>query len=49
MSRLLFVLVLLVSCSKNVVYREYKSFRNEWPSKEKAVFEMDITNTPKFE
>jgi gliding motility-associated lipoprotein GldH len=29
-----------------VVYREYKTFEeNEWSSKEKAVFEMDITDT----
>ncbi len=45
-SSALSALILLASCSKNVVYREYRTFEeNEWHAKDKAVFEMDITDT----
>lgn len=38
-----------VSCSPNVVYREYKSFKGlEWKASDKAVFEVDITDTLSF-
>lgn len=34
-----------ISCNKNVVYTEYKKFENnEWYAKDKAVFEVDITD-----
>lgn len=40
------MLFFVASCSKNVVYREYQTFEeNEWHSKDKAVFELDITDT----
>jgi gliding motility-associated lipoprotein GldH len=45
-SSLVLALFLIASCSKNVVYREYRTFEeNEWHSKDKAVFEMDISDT----
>jgi gliding motility-associated lipoprotein GldH len=34
------------SCNKSVVYSKYQSFKeNEWFAKDKAVFEVDITDT----
>jgi gliding motility-associated lipoprotein GldH len=34
------------ACSRDVVYSEYQTFRNnEWPSAEKAVFNVEITDT----
>jgi len=40
---LILSLFVLTSCSNDVVFREYHSFEeNEWNSKDKAVFEMDI-------
>lgn len=40
------LLVLLSSCNKNVVYSQYHTFKeNEWYAKDKAVFDIDITNT----
>jgi len=38
--------VFLGSCNKNVVYSKYHTFRdNEWHSKEKAIFDVEITDT----
>lgn len=42
------VLTLLVmsSCNKDVVFSEYKTFENnEWAAKNKAVFDLEITDT----
>lgn len=46
------IVVLLVacafftSCNKNVVYSEYKKFKDyEWAAKDKAVFDLEITDT----
>jgi len=45
-SSLILALVFFAACNKNVVYREYRTFEeNEWHSKNKAVFEMDINDT----
>jgi len=39
-------IVILCSCNKNVVYSKYETFKdNEWSSKNKAVFDIDITDT----
>lgn len=36
----------IVSCSKNVVYSKYQTFKeNEWYAKDKAVFDVDIEDT----
>ena len=44
-SILLFSLLLVCSCNKNVVYTQYKKFEdNEWYAKDKAVFDIDITD-----
>ena len=44
-SVLLFSLLLICSCNKNVVYTKYKKFEdNEWFVKDKAVFDIDITD-----
>ena len=38
--------LLFLSCSKNVVFSKYYTFKdNEWPIKEKAVFDLEITDT----
>jgi gliding motility-associated lipoprotein GldH len=43
---LLVVLLVLAGCNGNVVYSKYQTFAgNEWPSKEKAVFDLEITDT----
>jgi gliding motility-associated lipoprotein GldH len=43
---LLLLGALLVSCNKNVVYSEYHKFHDyEWPASEKAVFDVEITDT----
>lgn len=43
---LLALLVLLTSCNKNVVYSEYKTFKEEaWYAKDKAVFDLEMTDT----
>ncbi len=40
------VMALLSSCNKDVVYSEYKKFEDEqWFAKDKAVFDLDITDT----
>ncbi len=40
------VIFLLSSCNSNVVYSKYQSFNdNEWYAKDKAVFDLDITDT----
>lgn len=42
---LLFSLLFVVSCNKDVVYTQYKKFEdNQWFVKDKAVFEVDITD-----
>jgi gliding motility-associated lipoprotein GldH len=39
-------LFFLSSCSKDVVYSKYHTFsNNEWFAKDKAVFEVDVTDT----
>ena len=39
-------LLSLASCNKNMVYTKYHSFpANEWSSKEKAVFDVEIQDT----
>jgi len=48
--RFAFIAVLCVflfaSCSKNVVYSKYETFKNnEWYAKDKAVFDVEITDT----
>lgn len=43
---LVFFALLLSSCNKNIVYSKYQTFENnEWYAKDKAVFEIDITDT----
>ncbi|MGZ3919236.1 MAG: gliding motility lipoprotein GldH [Bacteroidia bacterium] len=38
--------VMMTSCNKNVVYSKYQTFKdNEWYVKDKAVFDVDITDT----
>lgn len=38
--------LLFTSCNKNVVYTKYHTFKdNEWYAKDKAVFDVDITDT----
>lgn len=45
-SACLLVGLLLISCNGNVVYSQYKTFsNNEWSSKDKAVFDIEITDT----
>lgn len=40
------LVVLLSACGKNVVYSKYHTFaNNEWFAKDKAVFEVDVTDT----
>ena len=40
------MIFLLSSCNSNVVYSKYQSFTdNEWYAKDKAVFDIDITDT----
>jgi gliding motility-associated lipoprotein GldH len=42
----LFALGVFTSCNKNIVYSKYQTFsKQEWPAKEKAVFEMEISDT----
>jgi gliding motility-associated lipoprotein GldH len=37
---------MLTACNRNIVYSQYKTFEtNEWSAKDKAVFEMEITDT----
>ena len=44
-SLLLFSLLFITACNKNVVYTQYKNFENnDWFVKDKAVFEVDITD-----
>jgi gliding motility-associated lipoprotein GldH len=39
-------LIMLTSCNKNIVYSEYRKFKDyEWFAKDKAVFEVDIKDT----
>ncbi len=39
-------IITLGSCSKNVVYSKYETFKeNEWHAKDKAVFDFEITDT----
>lgn len=47
LSSLLVVLVLfLASCNKNVVFTKYQTFKdNQWFAKDKAVFDLEITDT----
>ena len=43
---LLAVGLLAISCNKNVVYSKYQTFaENEWRAGEKAVFDLEITDT----
>ena len=43
------IAVLFVSCNNDVVYSKYQTFEeNEWHAKNKAVFELDITDTQTF-
>lgn len=43
---LLGVLLLAASCNKNVVFSKYQTFKdNEWLAKDKAVFDLEITDT----
>lgn len=38
--------VLVTSCNKNVVFSEYKTFEDQqWAAKDKAVFDLEITDT----
>ena len=40
------MIFLLSSCNSNVVYSKYQTFTdNEWYAKDKAVFDIDITDT----
>lgn len=40
------VMLLLSSCNSDVVYSKYQKFNeNEWYAKDKAVFDIDITDT----
>lgn len=47
LSSLLIVLVLfLASCNNNVVFTKYQTFKdNQWFAKDKAVFDLEITDT----
>jgi len=37
---------LFTACNKNVVYSKYQSFKeNEWYAKDKAIFDVEITDT----
>jgi gliding motility-associated lipoprotein GldH len=39
-------MMLLTSCNKNVVFSKYHTFKNnEWHASDKAVFDVDITDT----
>jgi gliding motility-associated lipoprotein GldH len=43
---IIFLGLSLGSCNKNIVFSEYKTFSNgEWFAKEKAVFDLEITDT----
>jgi gliding motility-associated lipoprotein GldH len=43
---IIFLGLSLGSCNKNIVFSEYKTFSNcEWLAKEKAVFDLEITDT----
>jgi gliding motility-associated lipoprotein GldH len=43
---LLTFLLFFASCNNNVVYSEYHTFKNdEWRSSEKAIFDVEITDT----
>ncbi|HQQ94033.1 MAG TPA: gliding motility lipoprotein GldH [Bacteroidia bacterium] len=45
-SKILILVLFLSSCSDKVVFSKYQSFENnEWRSGDKAVFEVDITDT----
>jgi gliding motility-associated lipoprotein GldH len=38
--------ILLAACNKNVVYNKYETFKDsEWHAKDKAVFDVEITDT----
>jgi gliding motility-associated lipoprotein GldH len=40
------IVVLVSACNKNVVYSKYQTFNNnEWFAKDKAVFDVEITDT----
>lgn len=40
------VFLMLVSCNSNIVYSEYRKFKDyEWFAKDKAVFDVEITDT----
>ncbi len=40
------MMALFISCGKQVVFSKYYTFNdNEWPAKEKAVFDLEITDT----
>ncbi len=42
----LVLVIFLCSCSKNVIYSKYQTFKeNEWFAKDKATFDVDITDT----
>lgn len=42
----LLILLSLASCNKDIVYSRYQTFENnEWPAKEKAIFDLEITDT----
>lgn len=41
-----FLLLSLLSCNKDVVFSKYESFKeNEWHAKDKAMFDVDVTDT----
>lgn len=43
---LLLFSLFLISCNKNIVFSEYKNFENnEWAAKNKAKFDLEITDT----
>jgi gliding motility-associated lipoprotein GldH len=48
-SKLLFLLgglLFLCSCNRNIVFSEYKKFKdNQWAASDKAVFDLEITDT----
>jgi len=45
-SLLLAMVFFITACNKNVVYSKYQTFKEDgWPAKDKAVFDVDITDT----
>ena len=40
------IVFFITSCNKDIVFSKYQTFeKNEWPAKEKAVFDLEITDS----